>query len=173
MCGMTLSYVWHNAFICVTWLIKYTCDLTHLYAWHDAFTWATWLIHMCQCNMTWHDPFTCVTWLVHFDTGVHTCDIIHSYVWDDSFICVTWHIHMCDTTNSYVRHDWFIYMTYSFKYVIWCLHICQWIDVLMHLTRVVCIREIILIHICRPNQSLLPCCRLWYQLLYIQPKALK
>jgi len=45
---MTHSYVWHDSFICVTWLI-HMCDVTHSYVWHDSFTyvtyakWPTWL----------------------------------------------------------------------------------------------------------------------------------
>jgi len=33
-CRMTLSYVWHDSFICVTWLI-YMCDMTHSYVVRD------------------------------------------------------------------------------------------------------------------------------------------
>jgi len=29
------SYVWHDSFICVTWLI-HMCDMTHSYVWHDS-----------------------------------------------------------------------------------------------------------------------------------------
>jgi len=32
MCDMTHSYVWHDSFICVTWLI-HMCDMTHSYVW--------------------------------------------------------------------------------------------------------------------------------------------
>jgi len=48
---MTHSYVWHDSFICVTWLI-HMCDMTHSYVWHDSFICVThsyvWLIHVCQ-----------------------------------------------------------------------------------------------------------------------------
>jgi len=36
MCDMTHSYVWHDSFIRVTWLI-HMCDMTHSYVWHDSF----------------------------------------------------------------------------------------------------------------------------------------
>jgi len=100
---MTHSYVWHDSFICVTWLI-HMCDMTHSYVWHDAFICVTWLIHMrgMTHSYVWHDSFICVTWLIHM------CGMTHSYVWHDSFICVTWLIHMCDMTHSYVWHDSFI-----------------------------------------------------------------
>jgi len=45
------SYVWHDAFICMSWPI-YMCDMTHLYRWHDTFIDVTWLIHMVTCDMT-------------------------------------------------------------------------------------------------------------------------
>jgi len=70
--------VWHDSFICVTWLI-HMCDMTHSYVWHDSFICVTWLIHMCDMN--------------------------HSFVWHDSFICLTRLIHMCDMADSYVWHD--------------------------------------------------------------------
>jgi len=54
---MTHSYVRHDSFICVTWLI-HMCDMTHSYVWHDSFICVTWLIHLC------HDSFICLTWLV-------------------------------------------------------------------------------------------------------------
>ena len=79
---MTHLYVWHDSFVCVTWLIR-MCDMTHSYVWHDS--------------------FICVTWLIRM------CDMTHSYVWHDSFIRVTWLIRMCDMTHSYVWHDWFVY----------------------------------------------------------------
>jgi len=40
---MTHSYVWHDLFICVTWLI-HMCDMTHSYVKHDSFCRCTWLI---------------------------------------------------------------------------------------------------------------------------------
>jgi len=68
-CGMTHSYVWHDSFICMTWLfigvtwpihmrilllsfsssaiwLVRTCAMTHLYAWHDSFIWLTLPIHV-------------------------------------------------------------------------------------------------------------------------------
>ena len=93
---MTHSYVWHDTFICVTWLI-HMCDMTHSYVWHDTFICVTWLIHICDMthSYVWHDSFICVTW------HIHMCDMTHSYVWHDAFICVTWLIHMCGVAHSY------------------------------------------------------------------------
>jgi len=99
------------------WLI-FTCDMTHSYVWHthcdvwhDSFVCVTWLI--LTCDTAFHK---CVTWSQHAATYRHFekkkteyykhesflitsvvsnqrlffcfCDMIHSYVWHDSFICV-------------------------------------------------------------------------------------
>jgi len=108
---VTLAYVWHDSFICVTWLI-HTCDMTRSYVWHDSFIYVTWLIHMCDMthSYVWHDSFICVTWLIHM------CNMTHSYVLHDSFICVPRLIYACDMTHLYVWHDSFICVT-------WLIHI--------------------------------------------------
>jgi len=103
---MTHSYVWHDSFVRVTWLIR-TCDMTHSYVWHDSFIRVTWLIRTCDMThlyvwhdsfvfVTWHDSFIRVTWLVH------TSNMTRAYVWQDAFMFVTWRIHMCDMTYSYL-----------------------------------------------------------------------
>ena len=129
ICDMTHSYVWHDSFLCVTWLIhicdtsfysyvKYDsftrmtclCDMTHWYVWHDSFICVT-----CLFSYLWHDTFISETWLIH------TCAMSHSHVWHDSddatlrcvssLTRVTWLIHMCDLPRSYGWHDTFIWVT--------------------------------------------------------------
>jgi len=56
ICDMTHSYVWHDSFICVTWLI-HIWDMTYSYTWHDSFIYVTWLI--LSRDKTWHS--CCVT----------------------------------------------------------------------------------------------------------------
>jgi len=110
---MTHSYVWHDSFICVTWLI-HMCDMTH------SLVRLMWSIH--TCDMT--HSFICVTWLMH------------SFVWWlDPIIRVTWLIHMCDMIDLYVWHVSFIHlfirsintcdMTHSFICVTWLIHMCD------------------------------------------------
>jgi len=72
MCDMTHSYVWHDLFTCVTWLI-HMCDMTQSYVWHDS-------IHSCHMTHCIH-----VTWLIlkyvtkielcrlSFETWLHLC----------------------------------------------------------------------------------------------------
>jgi len=62
MHDMTRSHVWHDSFICVTWL-PHICDMTHSHVWHDSPTCVTWLTHMCDMTHShvWHDSPTRVT----------------------------------------------------------------------------------------------------------------
>jgi len=125
MCDMTHSYVWHDSFIRVTWLIR-TCDTTHSSP-KVAASEGLWLIHMCvmahgcvtkliqTCDVTWlvdiwatkvggklrfYDWFQFVTRLIDM------CDMTHACVWHDSWVRETWLVEMCDMTDSciYERH---------------------------------------------------------------------
>ena len=141
MCDMTNkndSYLWHDSFICETWLILVSLfshgnlddlavrSMTYSHVWRDSFICVTWLIRMCDTTYSWlwHDPFICETWLILVcllshgnldDLAVRS--MTHSHVWRDSFICVAWFRHMCDMTPSYVWHDSFICVT-------WLIHMC-------------------------------------------------
>ena len=113
----------HDLFMCVPWLI-HTCGMTHSYVCHDAF------IDMRCVQLLWHDSLTRVPWLIHMCAMTHSYiwgahnygDMTHSYVCHDSFICVphvrgvnyvwwrvTWRIDTCAMTHLYVCH-----------------HICVW-----------------------------------------------
>jgi len=102
----TLSYVWHDYFICLTWFFR-MCDMTLTYVWRDSFICVTCLFHMCDMphSYVWHDSFIYVTWLIYVCDMTHSralrvtrlfhmCDMTHSRVWHDSFTRVTWLIHM-------------------------------------------------------------------------------
>ena len=87
MCDMTHSYVGHDSFICVTWLI-HMCDMTHSYVWHSSFICVTWLIHMWDMTHSY----------VWQSRRVHVCDtaeVIH--------VCLS-HLWMCLVT--YVNESW-------------------------------------------------------------------
>ena len=128
---MTPSYMCHDVFICVTWLIhtcalilflcfctmtpSYVCAMTHSYvchpwfwsasrAWYYWYAWVPWLLHIC------------VPWLIHM------CAMTDSYVCHDSFICVTHDSFICVTHDWFicVRHDSFICVKHdSFICVTW------------------------------------------------------
>ena len=119
---MPHSYVWHDLFICVTWLI-HMCDTTHS-LWSELSQQSarlcmsmcvTRLIHACDIRYLfgWHASCVCVTWLLH------SCDMIHSYLWYDSSImtgadlaiCMHVYSDMCDMNNSYVCHNVSIHVT--------------------------------------------------------------
>jgi len=113
MCDMTNSYVWHDSFICVTWL-THMCDMPHSYACHDSLICVAWLFHLCAMTHSyeWHNPCIYVTWLIHTCAMIlsHTCDMTHSYVCHDSLICVAWLFHVCAMTHLY---EW---ITHSYIY---------------------------------------------------------
>jgi len=114
-CAMTYSYVCHDVFICVPWLL-HLCAVTHsFFFWRPhvlcAATGVTWIIHMCArlSHCVCHDSFICVQWLIHLffeETACplcsNRCDMPQSYVWPKVFICVPWLIHMCAVTHSFV-----------------------------------------------------------------------
>jgi len=120
-CGMTKSYVCHNSFTYLTWLIHPhsigPCDirLYHLYIGpchsyigpHDSFIYVTWLIHICDTTHTnepsyWESPmFHLICWAL---------PLVH---WA-SFTCVARLIHMCATTHSYMCHNFSIYIPLCF-----------------------------------------------------------
>jgi len=55
--------VWHDSFICVTWLI-HMCDMTPSYVWHDSFICVTWLLHITHTG--WPRPIGCLIFMGHF-----------------------------------------------------------------------------------------------------------
>jgi len=84
MCAMTHSYVRHQSFICVPWLI-HMCDMTHAHA--------TWLVR------TVRGLLHMFVYFIRMCYDALICDMTHSYVRHDSFICAPWLIHMCAVTH--------------------------------------------------------------------------
>jgi len=82
---LTMIHVWHDSFICATWLSR-ICDIAHLYV--------TWLIHICDMTESYCDM-----------ARSHVTRLIH--MWHDSFIW-HWRCGRCVWHDSYVT--WLIYM---------------------------------------------------------------
>jgi len=101
----THSNLCHDWFICVT--ICHMFDTTRSYVWHDSFTCVTWLMHMCAMTPSYvcHDSFMCVFGSAQVLKQSRKSPMTHPYVCHDSSICVTWLIHICDMTHPYVCHD--------------------------------------------------------------------
>jgi len=57
----TDAYVWHDSFICVTWL-NYVCDMNYSDVQHDSFMCATWIFYVCDVTHSFvrHDSIFCV-----------------------------------------------------------------------------------------------------------------
>jgi len=72
------------------------CDMTHSYVWHDSFIRVTWLIHMCDmtnsCDIK--SCFASFASSAIVTRLVHLCDMTLPYVLHDSFIFVTYRIHV-------------------------------------------------------------------------------
>jgi len=103
--------VWHDSFICVTWLIHMCddiwygptvyssvyvlCDKTYLFEQSDSFICVTWLIHMCNtCDLSWFGPTVYMMWTLCLTRLMCVRKATHSYVWHDLFMyvtCVTWY----------------------------------------------------------------------------------
>ena len=94
LCDMTHWYVWHDSFICVTWLI-HICDMTHWYVWCHMF------IDMCDV--------TCVMWLIRM------CGMTLLMVNDKLR-------EMIGRTRSYVCNIYDIFM-YIHVYMHSCIHV--------------------------------------------------
>jgi len=133
MYDTTHSNVWHDSFICVTWLIQ-MCDMTHSYVWHDPFICMTRLTQMCDTTHSQSYVWQSATLGV---THIHIC--VTLYVWHTSTLCVTlyvWHtstfvtclfhtarrkefipvtrlIHTCEIIHSYMWHDSFTHLKFS------------------------------------------------------------
>ena len=116
---MPHPHVWHDSFICVTWLI-YMYDMIWSYRKRGAQQlWAR--IPFCVR----HDSSICVTWRIHM------CDLTHP--WSDlKTVCVTWLIHVCDMnrlTQSYRIRGLTAVNTLIHRYCLCNLtHSCMWCD---------------------------------------------
>ena len=124
---MTHSYVWHDSFICVPWLI-HICDMTHSHVRHDSSVCGTWLLHMYDTsyphdllfyfNPIWffHFNFFIFTWfrLIHDALMCHGCAWL-KHTWNMTRSCV-WHAFISYSCNVLMWHD-------SFTFVTWLLYL--------------------------------------------------
>jgi len=105
--AMSHSYVWHEALLCVTWLIC-MCDITHSCVWHETFPFVTWLVSICGMTHFYarYDWVLCVIVLFLRETWIHPiCDMTHSYVWHDAVLRVISLIPMSVMTHFYVCRE--------------------------------------------------------------------
>jgi len=137
----THPYVWHDSFICVTWLTP-QCGfaMTHSpsYVWIHWFTCVTWLTHTCDMTLfiglpchcalqlphayMWHDLFNHVRHdsLHRVGRPCHRAlHLPHAYVWRDSFIHV-WHdsLHRIGRPGKHFPPS-------SCMCVTWLVHVCD------------------------------------------------
>jgi len=113
MCDTIHSYVWHDSFLCVTWLI-HMCDMTSIYVWHVSF--------MC-CYKQLPHAFICITYEVS-----HIC---HTY--DMSHMCHTyevshiWSVTQIHTYVTHMSHMWYVtHMSHKFTHMRDMSHLYVW-----------------------------------------------
>jgi len=143
ICDMTHSCVWHDSFVCVTWLIR-VCDMTHWYVWHDSMYRSSRgravlcmerekervhpVMHhvLCCAGCVTHHYVCDMTWLINMCDLISlicVCGMNHYCVWHDSLVC--------DMTHSFVWHDSLVCVTWlisvwhdSFVCVTWLIGVC-------------------------------------------------
>jgi len=116
--GMVDAYVWHDSFMCVTWVFIRILWLMHMFdtpnadVWHESFIrGGARLIHPNLDGTIYayeyHDWFTCFPWLnrIYATWHICKCDMTHSYMKPASFIQVTWRVHTSSMTHSYTWYD--------------------------------------------------------------------
>ena len=136
MRAWTHSHLWHEWFICVTWLpcmyinttlhmrdMNHTCDMND--SCHTYGSWVTsWMGHVTHLKLSHHtyeiiislhEIFMSNTWnrhVTHMKSSRHTCGSCHHVIF------ATGLIHICDMTHSYVWQD-------SFMCVTWMIYMCS------------------------------------------------
>ena len=85
-CGSFVC-VWRRAFVCVWHVLTVhqgrTRYVTHSHVWHDSFLCVTWLIHICDMTHSHvrHDSFTCVRihlWMRHASVYMYGVALVSS-----------------------------------------------------------------------------------------------
>jgi len=112
--------VWHDSFICVTWLI-HMCDMTHSYVWHDSFICVTWLMHMTHNSFmshVSHDSHD--TWMRDMNESYHT-----------------WTSHVSYDAHSYASHGYMSSTQTRVTSDTICVYVC--ITVCMCVSHILCL----------------------------------
>jgi len=86
---MTPSYVWHDSFIHLTWLIQ-TCGVTH----SNAFTWV--ISDLCY-------TYEWVMFPIYMSYVTNTCETCHVYA---RVMSHTWMRHVTHMKEWYHAHEW-------------------------------------------------------------------
>jgi len=131
MCDVTHSYVWHDSFICVTWLIR-MCDATHSYICDTT--------HVTQTSCHTHERVTSHIKRSH-GTGLnnhvtHMNESCHTYEWVMTYqnrqIDVLCHTYESSDTSGWVMsHVWMSHVTHMNEscdtYVNESCHTYEWV----------------------------------------------
>ena len=119
MCDMTHSYVWHDSFICVTWLI-HMCDMTHSYVWHNSFIccdtlWYASAAALLMSHIITHATYECTTHISHYMYDLYAAvEACRTVRWAE------WHI---QTWVVVMSHIWMSHVTFMNE----SCHTCEWV----------------------------------------------
>jgi len=97
---MTRSYTWHDASMCVTWLI-YMCNMTHWLVWSDSFVCGT-IILFCLVDFCWQSCMCLNTSFIN----------LYLYLYSYSYLCMFLCVHACVCDMTYAWYDWLICVTW-------------------------------------------------------------
>ena len=97
ICDSHVSDLWHDSFMCVTWLI-HVCDMTHSYLWHDSFKSMTWLICHYQ---EWVMSHIRVSHVAHMNMSFYTYEYVMSHM---NMSCHTYEWVMSHIEMSHITH---------------------------------------------------------------------
>jgi len=106
----SLSYVRHDSFICVIWLM-HTCDMPHSHARHASFIRVPWLFHICDVirlfvrSYVRHHSRIWMGRVKHMNElfarrSACEASLLHAYVPWLIYMCVTWPVSMCVYMNE-------------------------------------------------------------------------
>ena len=150
ICGTWLICMCHvtHPHVCQDSLMIY--DITHSYVGHDSFICVPWIIHMCDTGNIDHNSFVCGTWLLYMchmcDTGMcHMCDT--GTGWRRLIGCLKLQVHsakepliiglFCGKRPMKIKHPMILHnpvtliitihmwdMTHSYVFT-WLIHMCN------------------------------------------------
>ena len=133
---MTHSYVWHDSFLCVTWLIP-MCDMTHSYVWHDSFLCVhlthssnahnniadakqikqnIWMSHVTHMNV-WSEWQNIASVYSYYSSGVTL-----GYLKQPRFVHRCTQVYIC--ANKKCPIVWFFHNMRTSEWVCWCECAC-------------------------------------------------
>jgi len=153
---MTRFYVWHDSFICVTWLIC-MCDMAHSHVWHDSFIRGMsniYMSHVTQVNESRHMYGWVMShiWICHVTYVIELCHIYEWVVWHiwitygDTELACDWGV-MSNVDGSCHAHKWVMSHVETSHFSNGCVMSHMWMSHVTHFNELCLIYEWVMSHI--------------------------